>query len=194
MRSERGSYFGITARWSFKLLGTRLDSLSTNTTAGGVNITDLAYFNKELIIGTRTSGLFKLEGQQIIPWGNDEVNTFLVTNELNKIYAYGTSHIAFGTIKGGVLILDTQNQTTASYYRGNGLENNTVLALHESYDKLWVGLDNGLDQINLQSGISYYREKPVNSGRSTILSRWVMQFIWAAIREFTLYGMVTENL
>lgn len=143
----------------FKLVGTRLDSLSTNTTPGAVSITDLACFNEELIIGTRTSGLFKLEGQQIIPWGTDEVNTFLITNELNKIYAYGAGHIAFGTIKGGVLILDTQKQTTANYYRGNGLENNTVLALHESYNKLWVGLDNGLDQINLQSGISYYREK-----------------------------------
>ena len=143
----------------FKLVDATLEPLSTNITPGAISITDLAYFNEELIIGTRTAGLFKLDEQKIIPWGNKEVNAFLSTNELNKIYAYGPKNIAFGTIKGGVLTLDIQKQTTANYYRGNGLENNTVLALHESNSKLWVGLDNGLDKINLDSGISYYNEK-----------------------------------
>lgn len=151
LASERGGLF--------KLAGDMLEPFSTNTTPGAVTITDLSYFNEQLIIGTRTAGLYKLEAQQIIPWGKEEVNTFLSTNELNKIYAYGARYIAFGTIKGGLLILDTQKQTTTNYYRGNGLENNTVLALHASHDNLWVGLDNGLDKINLESGISYYSEK-----------------------------------
>ncbi|HEA29368.1 MAG TPA: Two component regulator three Y domain-containing protein [Leeuwenhoekiella sp.] len=143
----------------YKLHNNRLEAFSVNATPAAVSITDLSFFNEELIIGTRTSGLFKMKDQEILSWENVAVNNFLVTNELNKIETYGKTNIAFGTIKGGVLTFNSQEQTTANYYRGNGLENNTVLALHESYGKLWVGLDNGLDEIKLQGGISYYQEK-----------------------------------
>ncbi|MGB3776113.1 MAG: hypothetical protein WA951_12730, partial [Leeuwenhoekiella sp.] len=137
----------------------QLDNMSQNATPGNTAIIDISYFNDELLIGTRNSGIFKLQDSKMIPWEKEGLGKFLSVNELNKIHPLSNTKIVFGTIQGGVLVLDLEKKETANYYRGNGLENNTVLALHHHNGDLWIGLDNGLDKINLQGGISYYLEK-----------------------------------
>ncbi len=143
----------------YTLTGSKLELLSSNTTPEGVPIAALTYFEDQLILGTKADGLFKMQDQEIVPWENSELNDFLITHELNKISTITTSTIAFGTIQGGLLIFDSNKGRTLYYNRGNGLTNNTVLALHEINGNLWVGLDNGLDKIKLQGGISIYLEE-----------------------------------
>jgi ligand-binding sensor domain-containing protein len=57
-----------------------------------------------------------------------------------------------GTVSNGVFYFDLQRK--GIIFQNKGLSNNTVLSLFEDADKnLWVGLDNGINCINLQSPI-----------------------------------------
>ncbi len=123
------------------------------------SITSLAIFKDTLILGSRVGGLFTLRENKCVPWGPEKLNNFLIKNELNKVNAFGEDQLVFGTVKGGVETYNQSNGKLNNFHLGNGLQNNTVLALHASGDMLWVALDNGVDAIDLNAQITFYRDK-----------------------------------
>ncbi|WP_298392652.1 triple tyrosine motif-containing protein [Flavobacterium sp.] len=65
--------------------------------------------------------------------------------------------IALGSISDGIFILDAFGKQKFHLNQRNKLGNNTILSLFEDLDKnLWLGLDNGINCINLQSSIRSY--------------------------------------
>ena len=133
--------------------------VSENSTKNSNPINCLTLLNDEIFVGTRLKGIYKLSENQLIPWPDERLNKFLSTNELNKIEAFDGKKIVFGTIKGGVLSYDINTGEMQNYHRGNGLQNNTVLALKTDKKTLWIGLDNGIDEIDLNAPITYYSDK-----------------------------------
>lgn len=61
-------------------------------------------------------------------------------------------YISFGTVTDGVYVLDTARDTYFHINADSGLQNNTVLSMMPDKDgNLWLGLDNGIDYIALNS-------------------------------------------
>lgn len=74
--------------------------------------------------------------------------------------ALGNGHIAIGTISQGLFITDSNLAVLYHIDQSNGLSNNTVLSLSEDMDhNLWLGLDNGINCINLQAPFRRYLEQ-----------------------------------
>lgn len=119
-------------------------------------IIELTSFNGKLLAGTRINGIFSFKDEQLLPWGNPNLTEFLNTNELNKIEPFNESLLIIGTIKGGILYYNPKTQTFKNQFRQNGLQNNTVLSLHKSNTKVWLGLDNGIDEIIPDAPIQYF--------------------------------------
>ncbi|RXG18280.1 hypothetical protein DSM03_101962 [Leeuwenhoekiella aestuarii] len=119
-------------------------------------IIELTSFKGKLLAGTRINGIFSFKDEQLIPWGNPNLSEFLNTNELNKIEPFNESLLIIGTIKGGILYYNPKTQTFKNQFRQNGLQNNTVLSLHKSNTKVWLGLDNGIDEIIPDAPIQYF--------------------------------------
>jgi DNA-binding CsgD family transcriptional regulator len=72
---------------------------------------------------------------------------------------------ALGTISNGIFILNKEGKIKYHIYQNKGLSNNTVLSLFEDADKnLWVGLDNGINCINLQSPVQNFVDNTGNLG------------------------------
>lgn len=66
---------------------------------------------------------------------------------------------ALGTISNGIYILNNEGKIKYHIIQNSGLSNNTVLSLLEDSDNnLWLGLDNGIDCINLQSPIKSFKD------------------------------------
>ena len=64
---------------------------------------------------------------------------------------------ALGTISAGLYILDEKGQIKYHINRTNGLSNNTVLSLLEDQkSNIWLGLDNGINCINMKSPFMEY--------------------------------------
>lgn len=128
----------------------------TKNTTNSSALIELTVFNGKLLAGTRINGIFSFENNQLIPWGDSKLTEFLNTNELNKIEPFNENLIIIGTIKGGILYYNPKTQNFKNQFRQNGLQNNTVLSLHKSNTKVWVGLDNGIDAIIPDAPIQYF--------------------------------------
>ena len=107
-----------------------------------------------LLIGT-INRLYKFESGKISEW-KSPVNEFIFTNKLFTSIPIFDDQLAFGTILNGLVITDNTGKILQHLNRKNGLQNNTILSLFSDQDNnLWLGLDNGIDFIEINSPISY---------------------------------------
>lgn len=131
---------------------------------GGANIlTMLPFSNGQLLIGTAKAGLFLMDSAgQISRWEN-KANGVLQAWQLNNGLNVLDNYYAFGTILNGVVILDGNGEIVQHLNKEQGLQNNTVLSMSaDAQQNIWVGLDNGLDRIEINSPLYFYRD---NKGR-----------------------------
>ena len=64
-----------------------------------------------------------------------------------------------GTVSKGYIRLDSQGHILERIDQEKGLGNNTILSAYEDFDKnLWLGLDNGISVVNLNSAFKFYTD------------------------------------
>lgn len=126
----------------------------------GSNIlTMLPYSSTEVIIGTDKNGLFKLNSDGSISAWETEAQEFLKKSQINNGVKLFGNQYAFGTIQNGIFIINQNGQIVQHINKNNGLQNNTVLSLAvDKQSNLWVGLDNGIDRIDINSPLYYYSD------------------------------------
>ncbi|MDA3905513.1 MAG: LuxR C-terminal-related transcriptional regulator [Bacteroidales bacterium] len=114
--------------------------------------------NNQLLINTELKGCFILENYTISPF-NTEINPLLKKYQLNRYSQLQNGNMIFGTIKNGVYITDNSGNVLYNINKDIGLINNTVLGQHVTNDNiLWLGLDNGIAFVDLNSPNYYYND------------------------------------
>lgn len=116
-----------------------------------------AYLIEEkLIIITEKGEFYFLDNRHLTKWiitGDKEVTT-------KKVYSTIRLHdgsFVLGTISNGAYHLDENGALIMHINQEKGLNNNTVLSLFQDIDKnLWLGLDNGISVVNLDSPFNEY--------------------------------------
>jgi len=122
---------------------------------------DIFKKNNKLIFVTQFNGLFESDEKEL------NVQNLLFKINEKKLNVYCASKLkngtyVLGTVSDGVLILDENGNLKYHFAQDKNLDNNTALSLYEDTDKnVWVGLDNGINCINLNSPIRNYAD---NSG------------------------------
>lgn len=110
------------------------------------------------MIQTQIDGFYKLTGTSLSPFKTD------VDLELKSGFVYSDQRLqdgsyALGTVSNGVFILSGTGQLRYHISQSKGLSNNTVLSLFEDKDQnVWVGLDNGINCINLQTPVHSFTD------------------------------------
>ncbi|MFT6934083.1 MAG: AraC family chitin signaling transcriptional activator [Maribacter sp.] len=123
-------------------------------------------------------GMYEEQGKLVLILDNAKflqvVDTKLITRAVGllkpfgDIVVYATEKLKdgtyiLGTISDGVYQIDFNGELIRSINRGNGLSNNTILSVFEDADEnLWLGLDNGISVINMNSPFNEYND---NSGQ-----------------------------
>lgn len=103
-----------------------------------------------LLVVTQKNGLFLYDGQHLSRYrtaGDD----FLSRNYL-FCAAIHDETLALGSIQNGVLLVNLRSGRTESISMDRGIQNKTILSM--AFDRtgdLWLGLDNGIDCIRLNS-------------------------------------------
>ncbi|MGC4039465.1 MAG: triple tyrosine motif-containing protein [Flavobacterium sp.] len=117
------------------------------------------YKQKEgLLLQTERAGVFKLQDRQISSF-LFESDAELRQNSIFCSKMLSDGGFALGTISNGVYILDRQGKIRYHITQNTGLSNNTILSISEDADNnIWLGLDNGIDCVNLQSPIKSYKD------------------------------------
>ncbi|MHC1778402.1 MAG: triple tyrosine motif-containing protein [Lentimicrobium sp.] len=110
----------------------------------------------KLLIGTFNSGIFVLDGTTLSPW-ESELNKELIENGVFSGIRLENGSYAFGTVRNGLYITDNKGIIYQHINRQKGLQNNTILSLFEDKrHNLWIGLDNGIDYLELNSPLSIF--------------------------------------
>lgn len=102
-----------------------------------------------------------LSEEGVIPWNDGRPN-------LKDLNVYSTAQLMdgsfiLGTISNGIFQISKDGSVLRKINQLNGLNNNTVLYAYQDRNKnLWLGLDNGLSVINMDSPFNEFKD---NSGK-----------------------------
>ncbi|WP_158837265.1 helix-turn-helix and ligand-binding sensor domain-containing protein [Polaribacter sp. L3A8] len=115
------------------------------------------YQNKELVFLSEENGFATVK----------EHNVVLRTSDLNKgkfsvfsAIQLKDDSFVLGTISNGIIFLNSKGEITSTINRKNGLSNNTALSLfQDKTDNIWIGLDNGINCINISSAFKIFEDE-----------------------------------
>jgi hypothetical protein len=121
--------------------------------------TILPFGNDGLLIGTARDGIFVFENKQFREWATS-AQALSRDFQLNKGVQLSNGNYAFGTILNGVYLLKPDGSTIYHINKENGLQNNTVLSMHEDRaQNLWLGLDKGIDLVDLTVPVTFFQDR-----------------------------------
>lgn len=117
-----------------------------------------------LLIQTEFNGFYKLVNT-ILSKYSTAVDAELASTSIYSSIRLSDGSFVIGTVSKGIYILTKEGNLKYHISQILGLTNNTALSLFEDYDKnLWVGSDNGINCLNLQSPIHSSTDDTGNLG------------------------------
>jgi ligand-binding sensor domain-containing protein/DNA-binding CsgD family transcriptional regulator len=115
-------------------------------------------FNNKKYLLAGEKGLYFLEGENVVDWDIPFKDT-LVKNRVFSSLKINNDTYLFGTVLNGVYIINSKGEIIQHINRQKTLQNNTVLSVFvDSYKKLWLGLDNGISEIDIASPFTFFNE------------------------------------
>lgn len=122
------------------------------------HVVSISLLNDKLFISTSLEGCFIYSNNNLIPW-NSEINELIKEHQLNKYSELENGYKVFGTIKNGIYLTNNIGEIIFHVNKESGLANNTVLGQFVDYNqKLWLGLDNGIASVDLNSHLKFFND------------------------------------
>lgn len=107
-------------------------------------------------IFTKTNGIFSGTEQSLLPW-RTAVNSLLKNDAILTAKFINKNTLAVGTALQGLYIIDINTGLYKNINRKNAIKNNAVLALLlDKENDLWMGLDNGVSHIEVNSPVRLF--------------------------------------
>jgi ligand-binding sensor domain-containing protein/DNA-binding CsgD family transcriptional regulator len=109
----------------------------------------------QLLICTITKGLFLYNGSVLNEWKHP-ANNLLIKRQIFSATTLQKDFFAIGTIQDGLIIIDKNGNLVQHIDKDKGLQNNTILRVFSDRSgNLWLGLDNGIDYVNISSPVTF---------------------------------------
>ncbi len=122
------------------------------------HVVSISLLNDKLFITTSLNGCFIYSNNKLTPW-KSEINELIKEHQLNKFSKLENGHMVFGTIKNGVYLSNSLGDIIFHVNKESGLANNTILGQFVDFNqKLWLGLDNGIASVDLNSHLKFYND------------------------------------
>jgi len=111
-----------------------------------------------ILIATQQNGLFLYDGYKIQKY-DFKLNDYLIDKQVFSLQKIHNKYLAFGTIQSGLIITDFRGNLIQHVNKSKGLQNNTILSLFEdSGGQIWLGLDNGIDYVEINSAFTFLND------------------------------------
>lgn len=132
--------------------------VSNNPVLQKNKIVNIFSTHEGLLIQTQSSGFFQFISGTLTKF-NTEADAILSQSSIYSSQRLSDGSFAIGTISNGVFVLSSDGKIKYNINQNKGLSNNTVLSLFEDNDKnLWIGLDNGINCINVQTPVKCFSD------------------------------------
>tara|TARA_R110000787_G_scaffold120553_1_gene231512 strand:+ start:908 stop:3703 length:2796 start_codon:yes stop_codon:yes gene_type:complete len=122
-------------------------------------VVNMFEIDKQLLFQTKEYGLFLMNTDNSIKEWDINLNS-----KLNKYSIYNSLQLKngdfiLGTVSNGILYLNSKKEIEYNINQNKGLGNNTVLSLFEdTNENVWLGLDNGISNINFNAPFRVYKD------------------------------------
>ena len=156
--TKNSIYYQTINEGLFEIEGGKGKLISDNPILKKYTIVNVFAINEGLLIQTQLNGFYKLIGTALTPFVTE------VDAQIKSGFVYSSQKLhdgsyALGTVSNGVFILSNTGKLNYHISQNKGLSNNTVLSLFEDKDQnVWVGLDNGINCINLQTPVHSFTD------------------------------------
>lgn len=155
-------------------------------------------FRGGFVIATLHNGLFKYRNENLQAWKTN-FHDFFVENTIYKAVAFQDDQIICGTSQGGLVLLNHEGMAQLVLQKVNGLQNNNVLSIFvDNEENLWLGLDNGIDFIELNSPFKQFYPDGFLEGTSYTGKKWKNKLIVGTVNgvyqtSWNAYQNPTQN-
>lgn len=150
---------------------TLLSVKGMENTLPGMEFYSIAQLNEEtLILGSGNQGLFTLQ-KGVFTKFKTEADEYLIKNKLSCGVKLNNGNLAFGTIRGGIVVIRPDGTIKKIIDQNTGLQNENVKSLFvDNSNSLWAALNNGITLIEIESPLRYISEnKGLKGGVTSIL-------------------------
>jgi AraC family transcriptional regulator, chitin signaling transcriptional activator len=140
----------------YKMIGTSFDKIAKWNILDNTIIHSIENYNNKIYVFTQKKGVFVGDISDIKEWKNP-LNETLKTSNINVAKFMNPNKLIIGTANSGVYIINMIDGSFQNIKRDNVLMNNSILSI--GFDKendLWLGLDNGIAHIEINSPVSIF--------------------------------------
>lgn len=121
-------------------------------------LTNIFPYGNGLMFHTKENGFYIFEDNQLQVWKN-QLNSILSQNSIYSSIQLKDGSYILGTVSNGIIHLDQEGNVNFTMNQSDGLSNNTVLSIFEDkFGNIWLGLDNGVNVVNLNSQYKVYND------------------------------------
>lgn len=157
-------YFHRADQGLFEIVNGKDTLLSDHRIVKDNIVINMFNYNDQYLVQTQEAGIYILNESTLKIWEIPAAEVISKASVYNSIQLKD-GNFAFGTISNGLIHMTSDGTINYKIDKNNGLNNNTVLSLFEDVDgNIWLGLDNGIDCINMRSPIRIYDDINDNLG------------------------------
>jgi AraC family chitin signaling transcriptional activator len=158
---DQNLYVASVSKGMFKMNGSRITNPKGWNVLKNTVVHAVEKYQGKTYIFTQKKGIFIVEKEGLKSWDNP-LNETLKSNGINVAKFIKKDKLVIGTGNKGVFIYDLSKNTFKNIDRNNVLMNNSVLSIGlDKEEDLWLGLDNGIAHVEVNSPISFFYD---NSG------------------------------
>jgi len=152
-RTNNSIYFQTAGEGLFEIENGKSKLVSNNQILKNNRIIDVFAIDEGVLIQTQYNGFYKLSGTNLTKFST-EADSEIAASSIYSSQHLSDGSFALGTVSNGIYIISKEGKIKYHITQNRGLSNNTALSLFEDVDKnLWIGLDNGINCINIQSPV-----------------------------------------
>jgi ligand-binding sensor domain-containing protein/DNA-binding CsgD family transcriptional regulator len=157
-KTETGIFYQTISEGLFEIENGQSKLISNNPVILNNKIVGIFKSNEGLLLLTQNHGFFELSKNEVV-YQKTNIDAEIQSSSVYSSQKLSDGGYVLGTISNGIFILNKDKNLNFHVTQNKGLSNNTALSLFEDNDKnLWIGLDNGINCINLQSPIMSYSD------------------------------------
>ena len=146
-------YYNVRNKGVFKIENGKPKLIIDDASIKSKRVISMFSTKEGMLLLTQDSGFFKFKQDKVVKWNVEANNVLDKTNNYCGLQL-SNGDFVIGTISNGIIYLNADGSINYQINQKNGLSNNTVLALFQDNDSnLWIGLDNGINCINITSPI-----------------------------------------
>ncbi|PXY41458.1 histidine kinase [Flavobacterium cheongpyeongense] len=158
---DKNLYVASVKKGVFKMNGSRIVNPKGWDILKNCVVHAMETYQNKTYVFTQKKGIFIVENGNLKPW-NNSLNETLKSATINVAKFIKNRKLVLGTGNRGVFIYDFKTGTHKNIGRDNVLMNNSVLSIGvDKENDLWLGLDNGIAHVEVNSPISIFYD---NSG------------------------------